>query len=482
MHRWVVLLIASFAVHCVSFAQVDANRNDLARSLSNSFAGVYEKVSPSVVVIEVKQDPSQVDPTSDAWQFFFQGPGFQTPGKLPEVPSNEGSGLILRKDGYIVTNQHVLRGATANGITVNLKDGRKLPAKLVGSDERSDLAVLKVEATDLAAAELGDSDQVRVGQFAFAIGAPYDLPYTFTFGLISATGRSDLLNLPIAAEEYLQTDASINPGNSGGPLCDIDGRVIGINTLINGLNRGLGFAIPINQVRSISDQLIAKGRVARPWLGIEIMGLEENALLQQAFPELSHGVVVDRIRRGTPAFNSSLRPGDVILRVDGREVAKAREVQKSVLSRGIGDLVKLEIWRNGQVLPIEIRTGEQPSRFMPAVYDPTDSPPPVAPNEPLPEPANRDLLGLKVETVTPEMALTLRLEEKSAGVIVTEVAPRSAAEVAGIQVGDVLTHVRGTAITTPADLQKAISGMEPPRGVLILIQREGVKTYAILKP
>ncbi|HEY5791812.1 MAG TPA: trypsin-like peptidase domain-containing protein, partial [Chthoniobacterales bacterium] len=251
-------------VQSVGLAQEDVAQKALARSLNDAFADVYEKVSPSVVVIEAKMLPNQADGARDAWEFFFQGPGFQTPGQLPgaSVPPKEGSGLIIRTDGYIVTNQHVLRGAVADGITVTLKDGRKLPAKLAGADERTDVAVLKVDAKDLAAAELGDSDKVRVGQFAFALGAPFDLPYTFTFGLVSATGRNDLLHLPDAYEDYIQTDAAINPGNSGGPLADIDGRVIGMNTLINGLNRGLGFAIPVNLVKDVSDQLIAKGRVA----------------------------------------------------------------------------------------------------------------------------------------------------------------------------------------------------------------------------
>lgn len=481
MHRWITLFFASFVVPAVCFAQVAAPPANLARALNDSFADVYEKISPSVVVIEVKVDPSKRGGPADAWEYFFRGPGFPGPGRPDAEPSpNQGSGVILRPDGYIVTNHHVIASATPGGISVVLKDGRTFPAKLVGTDERTDIAVLKVDASGLPAATLGDSDKVRVGEFAFALGAPYDLPNTFTFGLISATGRNHLLeNTPNAFEDYLQTDAAINPGNSGGPLCNIDGRMVGMNTLINGLNRGLGFAIPVNQVKSVSDQLIAKGRVARPWLGIEIMGLGENDLLKQTFPDLTQGVVVDRIRRGTPAFSSSLRPGDVILRVDGREVAKAQDVQKAVLSRGIGEMVKLEIWRNGATLAVEIRTGEQPSQFLSAVYEP----PPMAPptNEPLPEPGNRELLGLKVEAVSPEMVQPLRLSEPK-GVIVTEAARGSAAEVAGIQVGDVLTHVRGNPISTPDDLRKAIAGMDASRGLLVLIQREGLKTYAILKP
>src|SRR4029077_6562948 len=253
----------------------------------DAFSAVYEKVAPAVVVIEVKRSSDvSMSGLPEGFEFFFRGPD--------GAPSqtNQGSGFIISHDGYILTNDHVVGDSANEGITVRLKDGRKFPATLVGMDDNSDLAVIKIDADGLPSVELGDSDAAKVGQFAFAIGAPFELPYTFTVGVISAKGRSNLTNSR-AYEEYIQTDASINPGNSGGPLCDIDGHVIGVNTLIYRMNRGLGFAIPINLARRVSEQLITSGRVSRPWLGIEIVGIEENEGLQRYFPELKKGVVIN---------------------------------------------------------------------------------------------------------------------------------------------------------------------------------------------
>ena len=181
----------------------------------------------------------------------------------------------MRSDGYILTNFHVVEGA--DHVDVKLKDGREFPAKVVGTDEKTDIAVIKIDAKDLPVVQMGDSDAVRVGQFAFAIGAPFKLDYTFTYGVISGKGRSKLFtNGGYSISDYIQTDASINPGNSGGPLCDIDGKVVGMNTLINGLNRGLGFAIPSNLVNEIGQQLVAGKKIARPWLGIRIESVGDN--------------------------------------------------------------------------------------------------------------------------------------------------------------------------------------------------------------
>lgn len=207
----------------------------------------------------------------------------------------------MRSDGHIFTNHHVVEGAEK--IEVKLKDGREFQAKLVGTDEKTDVAVIKIEANNLPAVQIGDSEGVRVGQFAFAIGAPFRLDYTFTYGVISGKGRNKLIsNGGYSISDYLQTDASINPGNSGGPLCDIDGKVIGMNTLINGLNRGLGFAIPINLANEIGQQLIAGQKIIRTWLGIQIETLGDNPAIRDLFKGLDRGVVVRTIVADAPAF------------------------------------------------------------------------------------------------------------------------------------------------------------------------------------
>src|SRR5260370_42071336 len=254
---------------------------DVVHQLNNAFAKVFEMVAPSVVIIEItkKNDGNEGSSFDD---LFFQGPPDENnpqrnPGNFQPIQS-EGSGFIVRPDGYIFTNFHVLEAA--NKVEGKLKDGREFPAKIVGTDEKTDIAVIKIDAKDVPVVQLGDSDAVRVGQFAFAIGAPFKLDYTFTYGVVSGKGRSKLLATSgYSISDYLQTDASINPGNSGGPLCDIDGRVIGMNTLINGINRGLWFAIPINMAKEIGDQLIARPQIMRPWLRIRIQTLRDDSAL-----------------------------------------------------------------------------------------------------------------------------------------------------------------------------------------------------------
>src|SRR5213596_101905 len=229
---------------------------DVVHQLNDAFAKVFETVAPSVVIIEVStnNDLSENSPLDD---LFFQGPPDENnprrnPGRVRPVQS-EGSGFIVRPEGYIFTNFHVVEGA--DKIDVKLRDGRNFPATVVGTDDKTDIAVIKIDAKDLPVVQLGDSDAVRVGQFAFAIGAPFKLDYTFTYGVVSGKGRDKLFSTGgYYISDYLQTDASINPGNSGGPLCDIDGKVIGMNTLINGMNRGLGFAIPINMAMEIAAE------------------------------------------------------------------------------------------------------------------------------------------------------------------------------------------------------------------------------------
>ncbi|MBA3608441.1 MAG: trypsin-like peptidase domain-containing protein, partial [Chthoniobacterales bacterium] len=270
-------------------AETAAPGKDVVHQLNSAFAKVFETVAPSVVIIEVTKKNDGNDPSLD--DLFFQPPNdtSRNPGRrAPEPVQSEGSGFVARQDGFIYTNFHVVEGA--DKVQVKLQDGREFPGKVVGTDEKTDIAVIKVEATNLPVVQMANSDAVKVGQFAFAIGAPFKLDYTFTYGVISGKGRSKLLasgGYNIA--DYLQTDTSINPGNSGGPLCDIDGKVVGMNTLINGLNRGLGFAIPSNLVSEIGQQLIAGNKIVRPWLGIRIETLGEDSSIRDLFKGVDKG-------------------------------------------------------------------------------------------------------------------------------------------------------------------------------------------------
>ncbi len=452
---------------------VDAGE-DVIHQLNNAFARVFETVAPSVVIIETskKNDAGDNSPLDD---LFFQGPPDENnprrrPDNLPPVQS-EGSGFIVRPDGYIFTNFHVVEGAEK--INVKLKDGRTFPARVAGTDEKTDIAVIKIDAKNLPVAELGDSDAVRVGQLAFAIGAPFKLDYTFTYGVISGKGRSKLLQTGgYSISDYLQTDASINPGNSGGPLCDIDGKVIGMNTLINGMNRGLGFAIPINMVKEIGSQLVAGRKIVRPWLGIRIETLGDDPAIRDLFKGADKGVVVRIIEADAPASKSDLRPFDLITQVDGKAVETDSQLQQEILKKKIGQKLELTVWRKGRVIKVPVQTGELPDEITRASNVP---PQPVQPRQ-----QEIGKFGLQVQEITKEVAQRLHLPEHR-GVLVTDVEENSIAAAQDIQRDDVITEVDGKPITDVKSFREALRQADPKRGVLLYLDRKGSKTFAVLK-
>jgi S1-C subfamily serine protease len=312
-----------------------------------------------------------------------------------------------------------------------------------------------------------------VGQFAFAIGAPFKLDYTFTYGVVSGKGRSKLFtNGGYSISDYLQTDASINPGNSGGPLCDIDGKVIGMNTLINGLNRGLGFAIPINLAKEIGTELIAGHKIVRPWLGIRIETLGDDPSIRDMFKGVDKGVVVRTIEADAPASKSDLRPFDVITNVDGAAVSTDSQLQHEVLKKKIGQNVELTVWRKGQTLKIPIKTGELPNEIARASNEPPQ------PGQPKPEDTGK--FGLQVQEITKEMAERMHLGTDH-GVIVTDVADNSLAAAQDIQREDIITEVDGKPVKDVAGFRDALSKADPKRGVLLYLDRKGTKTFAVLK-
>jgi serine protease Do len=444
---------------------VSDSGKDIAHQLNNAYTAVYEKVAPAVVVVDVEKTGRSGNPANpmDGFDFFFKGPRDES----EQPDQSEGSGFIVRQDGYIVTNNHVIDGE--DKINVKLKDGRTLSAKVIGSDERTDVAVLKIEATDLPTIDFANSDEVKVGQIVCAIGTPYKFAYTFTTGVVSAKGRNDLL--PDKYEDYIQTDAAINPGNSGGPLCDIDGKVIGMNTLIHGLNRGLGFAISSNLAKQVSDQLISTGKIVRPWLGIIIESLSEQNRAE-VFKGVDKGVVVRTIQADTPAAKSDLRPADVITDVDGVQVGSARELQNEILKKKIGVQVNLGVWRNGKKTTVSVTTEELP----------TDTSK-LASNQPPSTPGESNVassFGLQVQDVSPELKQELGLKSNS-GVVVTEVTPNSPAAVADIQTGDVITEVGRNQVTNTGSFQKALADQKGKPNLLLLLDRKGVKTYSIVK-
>ena len=339
---------------------------------ANFIASAAERVGPAVVrinssrtVVSRGNRPSLFN--DPFFREFFGELGIPEDQQQRErVERGTGSGFILNANGTILTNAHVVEGA--DEVRVTFKDGRELRGEVIGEDPLTDVAVIKVEASNLPTVSVGDSDALRPGQWAIAIGNPLGLDNTVTAGIISATGRSSSqIQVPDQRVQFIQTDAAINPGNSGGPLLNENGEVIGVNTAIIGNAQGLGFAIPINQARAIADQLITKGSVEHSYLGIQMQTLtpalkeEVNASLRSdAQIQADSGVLIAQLRSGAPAAVAGLRPGDVILSMRGQNVTSATQVQQLVSATAVGDPIPMTISRAGQTLEISVTPGVYP--------------------------------------------------------------------------------------------------------------------------
>ena len=419
-----------------------------ARKLSDAFVAVAERVSPSVVQIEV----TARDENADQMQRLF--------GKNQDSPiaRGTGSGVVFTADGAILTNNHVIDHALT--INVRLRDGRLMPAKLLGRDPATDLAVVKVEATGLTAAKFADSEAARVGEWTVAIGSPFGLGYTVTTGVLSAKGRGGLGMNQI--EDYLQTDASINPGNSGGPLCDLDGRVLGINTMIVGRSSGIGFAVPASLARRVAEQILKKGRVERSWIGVGIQDLTpELAGAMKVAPRAR--VLVNSISDNGPAQKANIRHGDIIAAVAGKKVTDGRELVREVIAHDVGQTVQLEILRDGRRYGTNMTLTARPEAAVPPL--------PVQ-QQGVPQSG----LGLSVRDLTREQATQLGLPTKPLP-LVTSIAPGSSADRAGLKPGDVIVEADG--IQDPTSTQLADAAKDGQ--LLVRVRRREASFYAAMK-
>ncbi|MCX6928349.1 MAG: trypsin-like peptidase domain-containing protein [Verrucomicrobia bacterium] len=482
------LTLALLAAACLALAAQPAPgyaaspNLDLARQLNQAFIEVAEKVSPAVVVITVVQKPATPPSEDDSnglydsmprefWRYFHK----QFDQQLPEKVRGEGSGIIIREDGYILTNCHVVDNAQS--IRVRLKDGRRFKAQVRGLDPKSDLAVLKIEASRLPVAALADSAKTRVGEFAIAIGTPFDLDYTVTIGHVSAKGRSNVLQgygTEGMDQDFIQTDALINPGNSGGPLLNIDGEVIGINTLIRGMHSGIGFAVPSSLAKEISDRLIAEGKFKRAWLGIAIRALRDEPDAGTSAKGVEDGVVVQQMVPGGPAANSELEQGDIITAVEGRQVATAQQLRGEIRGRKIGQLVTLDVYRpdptgHGKMIQVTVR----PSEWI-------EPPTVIASTRPSPGETAVAGLGLTVHPLSSELAKQFGVSSTQ-GVVVVAVDGNTPAARKGIKPGDVITSVNKQAIATPKQFRDALKGVDLKKGVAVKLLSGGTPRVEVLK-
>ncbi|MBD3277037.1 MAG: Do family serine endopeptidase [Candidatus Aegiribacteria sp.] len=432
-------------------------------ALSDLFVDISQLVGPSVVTISsrttvVTRIPSFPDLSTpfgvDPWEDFFQMPSEQE-----YTMTGIGSGVIVDSDGLILTNHHVV--GEADEFDVVLQNGEEYPGELVGTDPETDVAVISIDAEDLPAIAIGDSDQLRVGQWVLAVGSPFALSQTVTQGIVSYIGRSDV---GLAAyEDYIQTDAAINPGNSGGALVDLEGKLVGINTAIasrNGGYQGIGFAIPVNAAVRVMDDLVTHGYVKRGWLGVTIQemtaGLSEHFGLEDG----TGGVLVSQVLRDTPAWEYGLERGDVILSVDDEAFQSVTEFRNLIAERDPGTRVQLDILRNERMMELDVVLGEKAVDESIAYTSDTAE----------------DDFGWTLETLDRRTAESLG-DPSLEGVLVTDVEQNSRAANAGVKPGDVLLEVEGFEVSNPDEVRRLTS---TDTEILLLVWRQGHSIYFVL--
>lgn len=443
-----------------------------------AFTAVAKEVLPTVVSIStskiIKRSPRDEEFFGPLFREFF---GREFRFRIPETQKLKGlgSGVLVNKDGYILTNNHVIKNA--DDIKVTLFDKRQFEAKLVSTDPLTEVAVIKIEGESLPVARLGDSDKLEVGEWVLAIGNPLELTSTVTAGIVSAKSRDigiirdedmDQSGGSYAINNFIQTDAAINPGNSGGALVNLRGEVIGINTAIatrTGYYQGYGFAIPINLAKKIMTDLIEKGYVSRAWLGIAMKPVNE-VVAQRYNMDRPRGVLIDQVMDGSPAEKAGLKPLDILLKVDGKDMSRPNEVQNAIALKNPSDVVKLKILRGGKEKEISVKLGQR---------DTGKETIGIKTEEDLPK------LGLEVETLTDDLRSRFEEYKNEEGVIVTDVQAYSIAHDARISKGDLITRIEDIPISSVSDYRKALRKFEKGQVVIFYLKRGSNKFHAFVK-
>ncbi|MDR4505327.1 MAG: DegQ family serine endoprotease [Candidatus Scalindua sp.] len=449
--------------------------HSVANTLEKSLELVAEFVKPSVVsvtTVKVFKHPTgnyhgdRQERGRDPFRDFFGDDFFEK--FSPRKPEGEyksqslGSGVIVDKRGYILTNNHVVEDT--DELKVTLGDKREFDAVIIGTDPQTDLAVVKIEGENLIPAKMGNSDEMRPGQWAIAVGNPFGFNQTVSLGVISATKRS---GVGIAQyEDFLQTDAAINPGNSGGPLVNIKGEVIGINTVIatrSGGYQGIGFAIPINMAKSVLRDLIDKGKVTRGWLGVVIQDLDP-ALAKQFNVDVTEGVLVSDVQKDSPAEEAGIESGDIIIWYDNREIKDLNQLRNVVAQTEVDKKVEVRVLRGGKEKALTVTIDEQPADLF-------------AGGQPS---SKGNALGLAVQELTKELADSLGYEDEN-GVIVSSIEPESPADQADIKEGDLIIEVNRKKISTVEEFNKALQKTDKNNDILFLVQRGMLTQFVIVK-
>ncbi len=454
----ILMVIFVFSIISSGFI-VTAEEQSSIKSLSDDIAQIAENVGPAVVNIDVVRyvDTAPFGDTRDPIfeRFFEQFEEFRK--RVPQ--KGVGSGFIVDEEGYILTNEHVVRGAEE--IKVTLSDGREFTGEVIGSDVTSDMAIVKIDADDLPVVELGNSDSLQVGEIVLAIGNPYGLEKTVTMGVVSAKGRD--IQAGTEGQEYrnlIQTDTAINPGNSGGPLLNTEGEVIGINSAIIPYAQGIGFAIPISVAKRNLDDLITLGKVRRAWLGVYIQEVTPD-IAEQFGLEKAEGVLVGDVIVESPAEEAGLARGDVILSVNEKEVNTPQELQDTIRALEIGEKATLIVNREGEEISFDLEIGEMPSEEGAETKERTFS----------------EQTGIRVEKVTSEIAREAGLPWVK-GLVITDVIPGSSADDMGLRSGDIILEANRNEVSSIEEWESIVNKLESGDTLLLLIFR-GSHTYYV---
>ncbi len=453
------------------------NKEDLEQLIreSKTRAALVQNVQKAVVHIKVEKilRDSQGQPLNNPYDLyneeFFKRffPGIKPPKKQPGQPFRQegmGSGTIINEEGFILTNHHVV--GEADRILVKLYDGKEVKAKIVGTDPESDIAVIKIKGNGYSALTIGDSKELLVGESVIAVGNPFGLTQTVTYGIVSAKGRTNVgIN---EYENFIQTDAAINPGNSGGPLVNLRGEIIGVNSAIysrSGGYQGIGFAVPINMAKRIMDELINKGTVSRGWLGVGIQDVTQD--LAQAFNlENAKGSLITGVMSDTPADRAGLQRGDVVVEMNGEEVLNSRQFRNEIANSGAGTNINLKVIRNSELMNFRIHLDERPRELGKITMKPDRS--------------EENLFGFRVAEITQEDVSKLNLESSN-GVLIQEVKPGSLASDAGLTAGMVIQEINRQPIKSIAEFNQLMEDSSLEKGILLLIVSEGNARYVNLK-
>jgi len=465
---WMAAVIFSAPLYAAS---ADTNGIETLRKTSKAFSDVAKKAMPAVVAVEVRalvsapQGQSMRSPFEDDFfeHFFGRRFGFPQQPRQPQYREGRASGFIISADGYVLTNHHVVAGGEE--ITVVAKDGQRYEkVTLVGSDERADVALLKIEDVEnLPFVELGDSDDLEIGEWVVAIGNPFGLTETLTVGVVSALGRR-LNQSSSGYQDFIQTDAAINPGNSGGPLLNLDGQVVGINSAIitgTGGYMGIGLAVPINIANAIQKQLAATGKVSRGYLGISMQEITPD--MSEFFKlDRNSGALVTDVVADSPADKAGLKKDDVIVRIGEKKIESSQDVQNLVGYTAPGTTLEIAVIRNGKEKTLDVEIGSLEESDLAGTSDLGQK------------------FGLKIAAIDKAVADEYRIEE-GAGVVVTEVLPQTPADRAGIRQGMVILEVNRQSVNTVADFNTALAESEQGKKALLLVKTGRYAQYIVLR-